>query len=690
MPRPLARQLHANDVRVFAWRGAAYLTLLAVTACAVPSPAIAPGPQTATTLDARLLQMVDQRRTDTLLVDAILADASPARRARAVLAVGNVRMRSRYAAVRRLLTDRDTLVAASAAYALGVARDTAGVAALTQAVERAGGTTVASEAAWALGEIGEPARASLLRLLGTDRMEAGTGEQHTAASPAVRSAVLLSTAKLRPVPVAVVVPFLSDGDPVVVRAAAYVIGRPRLAGGVRALAERRSSADEETRQHVARGLAKQAAGDSLASLARDALRALMRDDSPRVRANAARSIVSFGASAVRDVESALEDRDANVRVAASEGLQSVFLRDSTAWRRAWTRDTTFRVRQQLLMAARAAKSTALSEGEREWTTHADWRRRAAALDARAATGDDALAVARQFARDADVRVRAAALSVIPASVKDDVARTLIEPSLSHGDLALRAAALAVLIPRARAGDIATGLLALRRAEGDREGNARVNALRVIASAWRRDSARVDSATRRAMATLRTDASVSERRLVTSVTPLHAWVRAGVPTTARSLAEYERVVRRYQADGVRQPRAVIHTDRGKITMELFGADAPLVVEAFVRLASDGFYRNTVFHRVVPNFVVQDGDPRGDGSGGPGFALRDHHARRRHDRGALGLATSGPDTGGSQYYLCHSAQPHLDGGYTVFGRVIDGFEVMDAIVQGDRMLRIEITS
>ncbi|MCC6242435.1 MAG: peptidylprolyl isomerase [Gemmatimonadaceae bacterium] len=656
----------------------------------MPSSTIDPTPDRGSVLDARVLQMVDQRRTDTLLVDTALADGLRERRARAVLAIANVKMRARYPALRRLLTDSDTLVAATSAYALGVARDTGALAALAQAVER-GDMSVASEAAWALGELGEPARATLVRLLGSPRIASNAVAPNTGAATAVRAAVVLSTVKLRPVPVELVVPFLADAEPLVGRAAAYVIGRQRLAGGVRALAARSASSDEETRQHVARGLARQAAGDSLAALARDALRVLVRDDSPRVRANAARSIVSYGPSAAREVESALDDRDANVRAAASEGLQSVFLRDSIAWRRAWSRDTTFRVRQQLLMAARAANSPALADAEREWTTHADWRRRAAALDARASEARaDLSSLAKVFARDADVRVRSAALGVLPATAKEEDARALVEPALSHNDAALRASALAVLTPRARASDIGVGLLALRRAESDREGNARASALRLIASAWRRDSVRVDSATRRAMLALRTNASLNERRLVANVTPMQVWARAGVPEAARSIAEYERVVRTYQRAGARQPRAVIHTERGQITMELFGAEAPLVVEAFVRLASEGFYRNTLFHRVVPNFVAQDGDPRGDGSGGPGFVLRDHHARRRHDRGALGLATSGPDTGGSQYYLCHSAQPHLDGGYTVFGRVIEGFEVMDAIVQGDRMLRIEITS
>ncbi|MBL0172345.1 MAG: peptidylprolyl isomerase [Gemmatimonadaceae bacterium] len=167
-----------------------------------------------------------------------------------------------------------------------------------------------------------------------------------------------------------------------------------------------------------------------------------------------------------------------------------------------------------------------------------------------------------------------------------------------------------------------------------------------------------------------------------------WARAEPAVASRPIGDYERLVRQWLVPGARQPRAVIHTERGDITLELFGADAPLVVEAFLRLASSGYYRNTMFHRVVPNFVAQDGDGRGDGSGGPGFALRESYSRRRHDRGALGLATSGPDTGGSQYYLCHSSQPHLDGGYTVFGRIVDGFEVLDRIVQGDRMQRIEV--
>jgi cyclophilin family peptidyl-prolyl cis-trans isomerase len=158
--------------------------------------------------------------------------------------------------------------------------------------------------------------------------------------------------------------------------------------------------------------------------------------------------------------------------------------------------------------------------------------------------------------------------------------------------------------------------------------------------------------------------------------------------ARPLADYEQLVQRYwrQAES---PRAIVETEQGTITLELFGNEAPLVVEAFTRLAQTGRYRNTTFHRVVPNFVVQDGDiANGDGDPEPPFTLRESWTRRRHGRGCLGLATAGPDTGGSQFYFCHSTQPHLDGGYTVFGRVIDGFDVMDRLVQGDRMIQVRI--
>jgi cyclophilin family peptidyl-prolyl cis-trans isomerase len=126
----------------------------------------------------------------------------------------------------------------------------------------------------------------------------------------------------------------------------------------------------------------------------------------------------------------------------------------------------------------------------------------------------------------------------------------------------------------------------------------------------------------------------------------------------------------------------------VELSLFAADAPLTVHNFATLARRGYFDGQRFHRVVPNFVAQGGDPRGDGNGGPGYAIRDELNRRRYLRGTLGMALSGPNTGGSQFFITHSPQPHLDGGYTVFGQLRSGADVLDRIVQGDRVVRITI--
>jgi cyclophilin family peptidyl-prolyl cis-trans isomerase/HEAT repeat protein len=134
------------------------------------------------------------------------------------------------------------------------------------------------------------------------------------------------------------------------------------------------------------------------------------------------------------------------------------------------------------------------------------------------------------------------------------------------------------------------------------------------------------------------------------------------------------------------RVVVETERGAMTLELDCPRAPLTCLSFLKLAEQGFFDGLTFHRVVPDFVVQGGDPRGDGWGGPGYALRDEINRLRYERGTLGMALSGPDTGGSQFFIALSRQPHLDGGYTAFGRVVDGDAVLDQIRQGDRIEKI----
>jgi cyclophilin family peptidyl-prolyl cis-trans isomerase/HEAT repeat protein len=154
-------------------------------------------------------------------------------------------------------------------------------------------------------------------------------------------------------------------------------------------------------------------------------------------------------------------------------------------------------------------------------------------------------------------------------------------------------------------------------------------------------------------------------------------RIGTVQTRNSTADYRRALSRNDQN----VRAVVTTSRGSFTIELLPDLAPLTIDNFVQLAQRGYFRGITIHRVVPNFVIQDGDPRGDGNGGPGYQIRCEINEVPFDRAAVGMALSGKDTGGSQWFITHAPQPHLDGGYTVFGRVVKGMDVVDQIVRGD---------
>jgi cyclophilin family peptidyl-prolyl cis-trans isomerase/HEAT repeat protein len=162
-------------------------------------------------------------------------------------------------------------------------------------------------------------------------------------------------------------------------------------------------------------------------------------------------------------------------------------------------------------------------------------------------------------------------------------------------------------------------------------------------------------------------------------------RIGTVQTRNKAADYRRALSR----AGRKVHAVVTTTKGSFTMELLPEAAPLTVDNFVQLAQRSFFNGITIHRVVPNFVIQDGDPRGDGNGGPAqHQIRCEINEVPYDRAAVGMALSGKDTGGSQWFVTHSPQPHLDGGYTVFGRVVAGMDVVDNIIRGDVIKSIVI--
>ena len=139
------------------------------------------------------------------------------------------------------------------------------------------------------------------------------------------------------------------------------------------------------------------------------------------------------------------------------------------------------------------------------------------------------------------------------------------------------------------------------------------------------------------------------------------------------------------------KAIIEIDKGKIIIELFEKDAPGTVANFEKLIKEGFYDSLTFHRVIEEFVAQGGCPNGTGAGGPGYCIpcETKGNPKKHERGSLSMAHRGPNTGGSQFFIVYEPQPHLDGVHTVFGKVIEGMDVVDAIKQGDKMNKVTVS-
>ncbi len=147
----------------------------------------------------------------------------------------------------------------------------------------------------------------------------------------------------------------------------------------------------------------------------------------------------------------------------------------------------------------------------------------------------------------------------------------------------------------------------------------------------------------------------------------------------------------QIDLKKTYRATISTNQGEIVLELDPSQAPKTVNNFVFLAQDGFYDGIVFHRVIADFMVQGGCPTGTGTGGPGYKFEDEFTGNslRHERGVISMANAGPNTNGSQFFITHGPQSHLDDRHTVFGKVVEGMDVVDSVQGGDVMESVKIT-
>jgi HEAT repeat protein/cyclophilin family peptidyl-prolyl cis-trans isomerase len=299
--------------------------------------------------------------------------------------------------------------------------------------------------------------------------------------------------------------------------------------------------------------------------------------------------------------------------------------------------------------------------------------------------ENALARLDPLLADADQRVIPFALAALVKLKTPNAAAAALE-RLKADDFAVRAAAATAvgdLMPPNGAAALAD---AYRLGQRDATYTARTAALAAIV---KYGAAAATPVLRSAFADKDWAVRVRAVQLLTQLDPAAA---AGADLQIRP-APTTLAPERYTAARLATPtvstHAYLETDKGMIQIELAVNDAPLTVENFVTLARKGYFNGLSFHRVVPDFVIQDGDPRGDGEGGPGYSIRDELNELPYLRGVVGMALDPwPDTGGSQYFITHSPQPHLDAKYTVFGRIIAGMDVVDKIQPWDVIRRVRI--
>jgi cyclophilin family peptidyl-prolyl cis-trans isomerase/HEAT repeat protein len=594
-----------------------------------------------------------------------------------------------------VLTDSTPEVRAAAAFALGLLKDARALPALLQAVRAAAPADQGPpqlEAVTAIAKIGgvDGARA-LGEIL-------ATGSPGTATPPVVAAALVEAWRLGARAPVAELIAFTDDPDPGTRWRALYSLARLRAAPGAARLVRALGDGEAQIRAVAARGISK-ALLDSAKLDPRgaiDGLRPLLDDRNAQVRINVLRALGSFRDSALAAVVVPLAaDRDIGVAVQAETTLGALRGAAAVQALRPRLASSVFALKRQALIALAQADSAAGVGAATGVAGDADWRWRSVAAEAfGAARARDRLEL--QLG-DPDGRVVAQALQALQRVVAapDSSLRARARALLAHVDPAVRSVAADILARQPDVEDVDLLVAAYRRAEADPFNDARLSAVSALgAIAAASPTGRLRVATKFVAVVPRPD-DYLVRRLAADTLPdaREAWGPALPIATGRTLAEYRDVARRWLAPALpgagrlaANPRITLETDRGTLEIELLPAEAPLTVAAFLSLVERRFFDGTRWHRVVPNFVVQDGDPRGDGWGGPGFVLRDEVNPVRYQIGTVGMALSGPDTGGSQYFITHSPQPHLDGIYTVFGRVISGAAVLDQIGQGDRIRSI----
>jgi cyclophilin family peptidyl-prolyl cis-trans isomerase/HEAT repeat protein len=617
---------------------------------------------------------------------ALVAPDSLVRRT-AVLGAGRIGDLRATELVVPLLSDPDTTVRVAAAFALGLLRDTAAIQPL---VERLTGlpavdAPTAAEAVTALAKIGGPASGEFFAGVLGSKVVLSQDDP----TPAFQRVLAESWRHGADAPVTGLLPFMDDTAAGSRLRAVYSLGRLHAPEAANRLLLVLRDQEAYIRSLAARALTRgyvESAKLAPSTVAKLLLRAT-DDPSAQVRVAALRSLETYKDSMLTPkLVPMLDDALAGVPVQAAEALGELGGAEAAkGLARAALGKGGFALRRTALVALAHVDRTAFEQAAARWRASADWSDRAAAAEGSAVAGPGQ---SRGFLADRDGRVVAAGLQTWSDRVEGPDASLLAaaRPLLAHRDAAVRSVAADVVARAADPGDL-PALVRMYQATGrDSFPEAALSALNAILAIRRSGPAAEARVDREFLQGSARPGDYLIRRWAEEKWPEAAarWGPSRPIATGRSLQDYRDLVRRYLVapDSVARPHVLIDTEgRGPIEIELLGPDAPLTVDNFLRLVDRRFFDRNRWHRVVPTFVVQDGDPRGDGFGSPGGAIRDEINPNRYEAPVLGMALSGPDTGMSQWFINLSAQPHLDGTYTVFGKVVNGTVTLPRISQGD---------
>lgn len=635
---------------------------------------------------APVLAAEDSRTWDVPALRNGLSSPDSTVRAHAALAVGRLGGAGGAGMLLPLLVDRDTTVRVAAAFALGLLRDTAAVTALVDRLRDppALDAPTALETVTALARIGGRTAADFLSAVLQRRAPLAFTDRE-----ALVARIALEAWRLgRLAPVADLLPLVGDTSEAVRYGATYSLARLRAPSAGNRLVAAVRDESPAIRAFAIRALTKSfadSAGLAPATLADLAARAV-DDADAGVRVNALRTLATFHDPRFAErIATRLGDPQPNVRVQAAETLGELGgPRAAAALTAILATREAYAVRSQALLALAKIDSAAAAPAQAAWAASGDWRERAIAAEALIAHRGDP----SRFLEDADSRVVAAALQGWTAGPGRPGAPMLAAARrlLTSPDAAVRSVAADVLARAPDAADVGALRTAYLASARDSFPDAAQSALAALAAIARTSDAARAQVDRELLDRVPRPADYLIRRWAEANWPAAArrWGPAYPITTRRTLQDYRDLARRY----VFGPYAATHphvtievADRGMVEVELLGPDAPLTVANFLGLVDRHYFDGNRWHRVVPNFVVQDGDRRGDGWGGPGGAIRDEINPVRYDVPVLGMALSGPDTGSGQWFINLGPQPHLDGVYTVFGRVTGNIGPLFRITQGD---------